>query len=234
LRLLERLGEGVWRVEPVPAGSADSILARCGSAPLPPYIHRDKGGTPGQDRDRDLSRYQTVYARRPGAVAAPTAGLHFTPELLAELSAAGFESAFVTLHVGVGTFAPIRVDDLADHSMHCERYECPPETADAVNQARRQGRPVLAVGTTSVRVLETCAGADGSVAAGSGSTRIFIYPPYRYRAVDAMITNFHLPGSTLLALVFAFAGRDYMLEAYREAVRSGYRFFSYGDAMLIR
>ena len=188
-----------------------------------------------QDRReaRDRERYQTVYARCPGAIAAPTAGLHFTPAVFEALDAAAIERVFVTLHVGAGTFAPIRCDDLADHEMHAEWYECPPATASAVNTARVEGRPVVAVGTTSVRVLESCAGQTGQVAAGSGWTRLFIHPPYRYRAVDKLLTNFHLPGSTLLAMVFALAGRENILAAYEDAIRHDYRFYSYGDAMLI-
>jgi len=233
LELIERVGEGTWRARPVPPGPAENILARHGLAPLPPYIHRDRSEETAEAVGEDLDRYQTIYARRSGAVAAPTAGLHFTPALMDRLDAAGMSTAFVTLHVGVGTFAPIRVADLAAHPMHSEYYECPPATADAVNAARRSGRPIVAVGTTSVRVLETCADEQGRVAAGDGWTNIFIYPPYRYRVVDRLITNFHLPGSTLLALVFALAGRDLMLRAYRHAIAQRYRFFSYGDAMLL-
>lgn len=236
LRMLQRLGEGTWRAAPVPAGQAGDILARYGSAPLPPYIHRGQAAenSPVENcRDRDLQRYQTVYARQPGAVAAPTAGLHFTSQLLERIGAAGMSTAFVTLHVGVGTFAPIRVDDLAEHPMHSEWYECPQATADVLNTAKREGRPVVAVGTTSVRVLETCANEQGCVTPGSGWTNIFIYPPYQYRVANALITNFHLPGSTLLALVFAFAGHAPVLRAYQQAIQARYRFFSYGDAMLI-
>jgi S-adenosylmethionine:tRNA ribosyltransferase-isomerase len=182
----------------------------------------------------DSERYQTIFARTPGAVAAPTAGLHFTDEVFAALRSAGIEHVFVTLHVGAGTFAPIRCEELAEHPMHSEHYELTPTAAEAINAARRAGRSIVAVGTTSVRVLETCAGEDGALTAGSGWTNIFIYPPYRLRAVDSMLTNFHLPGSTLLALVFALAGRDHILGAYEQAIREGYRFYSYGDAMLIR
>ena len=233
LRLLERIDAGVWRAEPVPGGQTVAILAECGRPPLPPYIAR-KGDVSPDQLAADVERYQTVYARNPGAVAAPTAGLHFTPELFGRLDAAGIERVSVTLHVGVGTFAPIRCDDLAQHPMHQEWYSCSAATAETINAARAEGRPVVAVGTTSVRVLETCADASGRVTAGEGWTRIFIYPPYRFKAIDAMVTNFHLPGSTLLAMVFAMAGRDNVLAAYNEAVRERYRFYSYGDAMLIR
>jgi len=232
LRLLERLDGGVWRGEPVPGGETMAILAEVGRPPLPPYIER-KGDISPEQVARDVERYQTVYAARPGAVAAPTAGLHFTPDLFARLDAKGMRRVMVTLHVGVGTFAPIRCANLADHAMHAEWYSCPTETAGAVNAARAEGRPIVAVGTTSVRVLETCADEAGRVKAGQGWTRLFIYPPYRFKAIDAMVTNFHLPGSTLLAMVFALAGRENVLEAYNEAIRERYRFYSYGDAMLI-
>jgi S-adenosylmethionine:tRNA ribosyltransferase-isomerase len=237
LRLIKRFGAGMWLAGPVPGGGAFEILAECGHPPLPPYIRRTRdeietaGGAPQEAQDRE--RYQTVYARRPGAVAAPTAGLHFTPEVFRALKEAGIARAFVTLHVGVGTFAPIRCDDLADHPMHEEWYDCPAATAKAVSAARAEGKPVIAVGTTSVRVLESCTDEAGSVSPGSGWTRLFIYPPYRFKAVDGMVTNFHLPGSTLLAMVFAFAGRETILNAYNEAIRKRYRFYSYGDAMLI-
>lgn len=247
LRLRERMDAGVWLVEPVPAGETLTILGECGRPPLPPYIKR--GGREEGERERqrdgergsaqenlasDLERYQTVYARVPGAVAAPTAGLHFTAGMFEALGRAGIATTFVTLHVGVGTFAPIRALNLADHPMHAEWFECPPAAAEAVNTARRQGRPIVAVGTTSVRVLETSADEAGRIHPGSGQTRIFIYPPYRFRAVDVLLTNFHLPESTLLALVFAFGGRDLVLLAYREAIRERYRFYSYGDAMMVR
>lgn len=237
LRLVKRIEAGTWLAEPVPGGPAVEILAECGHPPLPPYIRRCKPGSDAAGRDEregmDRERYQTVYARQPGAVAAPTAGLHFTPTVFDALKASGIETTFVTLHVGVGTFGPIRCDDLADHPMHAEWYDCPAATAVAVNEARAQGRAVIAVGTTSVRVLETCAGHDGPVVPASGWTRLFIHPPYDFRAVDGMVTNFHLPGSTLLAMLFAFAGQETMLRAYSEAIREKYRFYSYGDAMLI-
>ena len=185
------------------------------------------------DRDVDRRRYQTVYAAAPGAVAAPTAGLHFTPELLAALGARGVEQAFLTLHVGEGTFAPLRVDEVERHVMHEEVYELPQATAAAVAQARRRGGRIVAVGTTAARVLETCARDDRTVSAGAGRTRLFLYPGRPLRVVDALITNFHLPRSTLLMLVSAFAGREQVLALYREAIARGYRFYSFGDAMLI-
>jgi len=233
LRMVERVRGGVWTVEPVPAGEAYTILEACGHPPLPPYIRRPST-MPSEQERHDRQRYQTVYATRAGAVAAPTAGLHFTEAIFAHLRQAGVQIVDVTLHVGVGTFAPIRCENLADHAMHAEWYACPAVTAEAVNAARASGRPVVAVGTTSVRVLESCADAAGRLTPGNGWTRLFIYPPYRFKVVDAMITNFHLPGSTLLAMVAAFAGRENVLGAYDEAVKEGYRFYSYGDAMLIR
>ncbi len=204
----------------------DDYLERNGHLPLPPYIRRE-------DAPADAERYQTVYAREHGSSAAPTAGLHFTREILAGLEAAGVELRFVTLHVGLGTFLPVRAEEIEDHRMHREEYSIPAATADAVNAAKREGRPVVAVGTTSVRTLES-AWTDEGLPAASGSTNIFIYPGYRFKAVDMMFTNFHTPESTLLMLVSAFAGRERVLAAYEEAVRERYRFFSYGDAMLIR
>jgi S-adenosylmethionine:tRNA ribosyltransferase-isomerase len=182
---------------------------------------------------RDVGRYQTVYARREGAVAAPTAGLHFTPALLRKLQERGVETAMITLHVGPGTFQPVRATNIVEHRMHPERYNIPVEAAERINRARSEGRRIIAVGTTSVRTLETSAQADGNVRAGEGTSELFIYPGYRFRAVDGMITNFHLPKSTLLMLVAAFAGRESVLTAYRTAIEQRYRFYSYGDAMLI-
>lgn len=202
-------------------------LDRLGHVPLPPYIHRS-------DTDEDRERYQTVFADRPGAVAAPTAGLHFTAGLLREIAAAGVEIARVTLHVGIGTFKPVSAERIEEHRMDRERYEVSPEAAEAVRRARAEGRRVVAVGTTVVRTLESAAQAgEGEVRAGEGSTELFITPGFRFQVVDALLTNFHLPRSTLLMLVSAFAGRERVLAAYGEAVREGYRFYSYGDAMLV-
>jgi S-adenosylmethionine:tRNA ribosyltransferase-isomerase len=198
---------------------------------LPPYIARNPEA---QSSPEDRERYQTVFAREPGAVAAPTAGLHFGPELLTALEQHGHERAFVTLHVGPGTFAPLNVDDLREHPMHEERYQIPAETVEKVASARAQGRPVIAVGTTVVRTLESAFRELEGLRAGPGSTRLCIYPPYRFRVVDGLLTNFHLPRSTLLALVMAFAGSEEVRTAYRQAVQARYRFFSYGDAMLVR
>lgn len=201
-----------------------------GEVPLPPYVERAPTA-------EDRQRYQTVYADKPGAVAAPTAGLHFTPELLSALAKKGCETTFVTLHVGPGTFAPVRTERLEDHVMHAERYEVPPAAAERIATARREGRPILAVGTTVVRTLEAAAaslGGEGEIAPCAGETSIFIREGYRFRVVDQLMTNFHLPASTLLVLVSAFAGRELILESYAHAVAQGYRFFSYGDGMLIR
>ncbi|HMA11023.1 MAG TPA: tRNA preQ1(34) S-adenosylmethionine ribosyltransferase-isomerase QueA, partial [Steroidobacteraceae bacterium] len=196
-----------------------------GAVPLPPYIARDAGA-------EDRARYQSIFARAPGAVAAPTASLHFDAGLIARLDARGVRRAEVTLHVGAGTFQPLRVDDVRDHVMHAERYEVPQSLLDAVRDCRAAGGRVVAVGTTVTRALESAA-AGGELAAGRGDTRLFITPGYAFRVVDVLITNFHLPESTLLMLVSAFAGRDAVLAAYAHAVRERYRFFSYGDAMFI-
>jgi S-adenosylmethionine:tRNA ribosyltransferase-isomerase len=209
------------------ARGVSEALESVGQIPLPPYIQRAPGA-------EDKTRYQTVFAREPGAVAAPTAGLHFGQALISALEAAGHQRAFVTLHVGPGTFAPLNVDDLREHPMHEERYRVPEATALAIAQAKREGRPVVAVGTTVVRTLESAARATGQCEAGPGATRLCIYPPYTFRVVDGLVTNFHLPRSTLLALVMAFAGQEPTRHAYAQAVHNAYRFFSYGDAMLIR
>lgn len=222
-RVLDREGE-LLRVEFTGMPLLDFLDAH-GHVPLPPYIARD-------DAAEDRERYQTVYARVPGAVAAPTAGLHFDEPLLAELDRQGVRRAAVTLHVGAGTFQPVREDEILDHKMHSERVEVSESVCAAVEAARRRGGRVVAVGTTAVRSLEAAA-ADGTLKPLSGDTSLFIYPGYRFRVVDAMVTNFHLPESTLLMLVCAFAGRERVLEAYRHAVEQRYRFFSYGDAMFL-
>ncbi len=204
------------------------ILNSIGHMPLPPYIER-----PDEEADREL--YQTVYSQKPGAVAAPTAGLHFDEPLLERLRAKGIEMAFVTLHVGAGTFQPVRVESIEDHVMHSEYAEVPQEVVDAVLAAKARGNKVVAVGTTSVRSLESAAQAaqDALIAPFFGDTQIFIYPGYQYKVIDALVTNFHLPESTLIMLVSAFAGYKHTMNAYREAVKAEYRFFSYGDAMYI-
>jgi len=246
LRLERSLGAGFWEVA---VGEEAGDLLATGRMPLPPYIRReDPDETQESDRadelDRfDRERYQTVFARQPGAVAAPTAGLHFTEDLLEELRLGRVGIATITLHVGPGTFLPVRVDDLSQHRMHAERYHISPATAQAIAVTRASGGRVVAVGTTVVRALESAMrrglhepdepDESGRYLAGSGDTDLFVRPPFSFLLVDAMLTNFHLPESTLLMLVSAFAGRDSVLSAYREAVKHGYRFFSYGDAMFI-
>ena len=207
--------------------SLDQALEEIGHVPLPPYIDRN-------DNARDRIQYQTVYAEEKGAIAAPTAGLHMTDAMFDRLHRKGVETAFITLHVGYGTFVPVRVEDIRQHEMHAEWFSLDSSVADAVNRAKTRGSRVVAVGTTSVRTLEFCAAGNGQIAPQSGMCDLFIYPGYQFRALDAIITNFHLPQSTLLMLVSAFAGRERILNAYAEAVRERYRFFSYGDAMLIK
>ncbi|MBN2223722.1 MAG: tRNA preQ1(34) S-adenosylmethionine ribosyltransferase-isomerase QueA [Deltaproteobacteria bacterium] len=230
-------GSGAWRVSVrFPEGLFD-YLETWGMPPLPPYIKRTDGWDPAADRDR----YQTIYARDPGSVAAPTAGLHLTEEMTRRIREGGAHVAAVTLHVGIGTFLPIRTDLIEDHRMHAERYRIPPETARAIVGAKERGGRVIAVGTTTTRALEGAAAQQGNptgdaknrIEPGSGVTSLFITPGFRFAMVDALVTNFHLPRSTLLVLVSAFAGHRLIMDAYREAVRERYRFFSYGDAMLI-
>jgi len=228
-------GEALLDFGSLDAAAFDALLERIGEVPLPPYIERarERAGI-RYEKEEDRQRYQTVYARAAGSVAAPTAGLHFTPELLSALTAAGHECTSVTLHVGPGTFLPLRSESLDEHVMHAERYHVPEATAAAISAARAAGRPVLAVGTTVVRTLESATPAEATAPRpGWGETRLFIRPPYRFRAVDALLTNFHLPRSTLLMLVAAFIGRERLLDAYAAAICENYRFYSFGDAMLI-
>ncbi|MCD4825611.1 MAG: tRNA preQ1(34) S-adenosylmethionine ribosyltransferase-isomerase QueA [Phycisphaerae bacterium] len=238
LELLENCGQGRWIVSPQPAGEPAEILDKFGITPLPPYIRR--GGQNEKAAGEDHNRYQTVYADRPGAVAAPTAGLHFTEAIFDALAGAGISTTRVTLHVGLGTFLPVKHDDLAAHPMHSEWYDMPAAAAEAILAAKAQGRRVVAVGTTAMRVCESVARVcGGQVAPASGWTELFLYPPAEFSVIDAMLTNFHLPASTLLMLVAAFCqpggtdGIQTILDAYAEAIRHEYRFFSYGDAMLI-
>jgi S-adenosylmethionine:tRNA ribosyltransferase-isomerase len=221
---LIRGDSGEWLIEFSEA--PDSYIDKLGRMPLPPYIKREPD-------DEDGVSYQTVYAERPGAIAAPTAGLHFTPELLNEIERRGVRIAYVTLHVGIGTFMPVKTEIVEEHDMHPEFREIPPETADAVNSAKSGGGRVIAVGTTVLRTLESSVNESGEVVPCRGETGLFILPGYGFRAADALVTNFHLPRSTLLMLVSAFAGREFIFRAYREALRREYRFLSYGDAMLI-
>ena len=226
IEIVAHLPDGARRIRLVGPGGEDAVLARRGRVPLPPYIERDP-------TDLDTERYQTVYADPPGSVAAPTAGLHFTPELLAALEGRGAAVARLTLHVGPGTFRPVSAEDPATHHLDPEAYVVPQETADAIAAARANGGEVWAVGTTVTRTLESCAEEDGTVRAGAGWTSLFIRPGHTFRAVDHLVTNFHLPRSTLLMLVAAFAGTDLVLAAYREAIAQRYRFYSYGDAMVV-
>jgi len=225
-------GIGMWRVEFSCSRPLKDLLDEFGHTPVPPYVKRE--GTPEEEAE-DRERYQTIYARHVGSVAAPTAGLHFTPEIFAALDAKGVRRVAVTLHVGPGTFRPVKAENIEEHHMDFEAFTVPPETADAVNECKARGGRVFCVGSTTVRTLETVAAAseDGRVVAGSGASDIFIYPPYKFRVCDCMLTNFHLPQSTLLMMVSALAGRERMLCAYAMAVRANYMFFSYGDCMLI-
>ena len=205
-------------------GIFEEILERLGTMPLPPYI---------KTQLKDKNRYQTVYAKHEGSAAAPTAGLHFTPELLEKICGMGVEIAEVLLHVGLGTFRPVKEDIITDHKMHSEHYEISAEAANIINAAKREGRRVIAVGTTSVRTLESAADSNGYIKACKADTQIFIYPPYKFKCVDALVTNFHLPESTLIMLVAALTGREEVLSLYEQAVQERYRFFSFGDAMMI-
>ncbi len=220
--VVEDVGEyGVRTVRFLFDGVFEDILDRVGNMPLPPYIH---------EKLDDKTRYNTVYSKTDGSAAAPTAGLHFTPELMQKVRACGADFAEVLLHIGLGTFRPVKAEKVTDHEMHSEHYELSPEAAEKINAAKREGRRVIAVGTTAVRVLESTADENGRVTPCTGETKIFIYPPYRFKCVDALITNFHLPESTLIMLVSALVGREKTLEIYNTAVKERYRFFSFGDS----
>ena len=223
-KVLDVMEGGTRKVEFKYEGIFNEILDKIGLMPLPPYIHESL---------KDNDRYQTVYAKYEGSAAAPTAGLHFTPELFEKIKAKGIDVANVTLHVGIGTFRPVKVENVEEHHMHSEHFYIKQEDADKINNAKKNGKRVIAVGTTSCRVLETIADENGMVKATEGDTQIFIYPGYKYKCLDGLVTNFHLPESTLIMLVSALAGRDYIMKAYNEAVKEKYRFFSFGDAMLI-
>ena len=222
--VLDIMPGGTRKVEFKYEGIFNEILDQIGLMPLPPYIHESL---------KDKDRYQTVYAKYDGSAAAPTAGLHFTPELFEKIKEKGIEVANVTLHVGIGTFRPVKVENVEEHHMHSEHFYIKQEDVDKINTAKKNGKRVIAVGTTSCRVLETIADENGMVKATEGDTQIFIYPGYKYKCLDGLVTNFHLPESTLIMLVSALAGRDYIMKAYNEAVKERYRFFSFGDAMLI-
>ena len=223
-KVLDVMDGGTRKVEFKYKGIFNEILDQIGLMPLPPYIHEEL---------KDNDRYQTVYAKYDGSAAAPTAGLHFTPELFEKIREKGVEVANVTLHVGIGTFRPVKVENVEDHHMHSEHFYIKQEDVDKINTAKKNGKRVIAIGTTSCRVLETIADENGMVKATEGDTQIFIYPGYKYKCLDGLVTNFHLPESTLIMLVSALAGRDYIMKAYNEAVKERYRFFSFGDAMLI-
>ncbi len=222
--VLDVMEGGTRKVEFKYEGIFNEILDKIGLMPLPPYIHESL---------KDNDRYQTVYAKYEGSAAAPTAGLHFTPELFEKIKEKGVDVANVTLHVGIGTFRPVKVENVEEHHMHSEHFYIKQEDVDKINNAKRNGKRVIAVGTTSCRVLETIADEDGMVKPTEGDTQIFIYPGYKFKCLDGLVTNFHLPESTLIMLVSALAGRDYIMKAYNEAVKEKYRFFSFGDAMLI-
>ena len=222
--ILDIMPGGTRKVKFTYDGIFNEILDKIGLMPLPPYIHEEL---------KDKDRYQTVYAKYEGSAAAPTAGLHFTPELLKKIEEKGIEIANVTLHVGIGTFRPVKEEKVEDHEMHSEHFYIKQEDVDKINRAKENGKRVIAVGTTSCRVLETIADDNGRVKVTEGDTQIFIYPGYKFKCLDGLITNFHLPQSTLLMLVSALAGKDFILEAYNKAVKEKYRFFSFGDAMFI-
>lgn len=222
--ILEVMEGGTRKVKFIYKGIFNEILDQIGLMPLPPYIHEEL---------KEKDRYQTVYAKYQGSAAAPTAGLHFTNELLEKLQEKGVQIANVTLHVGIGTFRPVKVEKIEEHHMHTEHYYIKKEDADKINEAKKNGKRIISVGTTSCRVLESIADEKGFVKETEGDTSIFIYPGYKFKCIDALITNFHLPESTLLMLVSALAGKDYIMKAYKEAVENKYRFFSFGDAMLI-
>lgn len=223
--ILDTMPGGTRKVEFHYDGIFNEILDKIGLMPLPPYIHESL---------KEKERYQTVYAKYEGSAAAPTAGLHFTPELLEEIQKKGVEIANVTLHVGIGTFRPVKEEAVEEHEMHSEHFYIKQEDAEKINKAKKEGHRVIAVGTTSCRVLESIADENGYVEETEGDTQIFIYPGYKFKCLDALITNFHLPQSTLLMLVSALAGKDYIMESYNEAVKEKYRFFSFGDAMFIK
>ena len=230
IKRLEDAGE--WQVQLQYSGNLYEILNRVGNIPLPPYIERKE--QTDEQREFDKIRYQTVYAHKEGSVAAPTAGLHFTPEILQKLKDKGVDIAYVTLNVGLGTFRPVKCENILEHKMHSETFEISQAAAEKINKAKREGKNIVAVGTTSVRTLETAYQKFGCIKPCHDSSELFIYPTYEFKVVDKLITNFHLPKSTLLMLVSALAGKDFIFEAYHQAVENKYRFFSYGDCMLIK
>lgn len=233
VRPVKRLeDDGEWLVELIYEGDLFEILHKVGNIPLPPYIERKLKSD--ELKRFDMERYQTVYAKDEGSVAAPTAGLHFTQEILEKLKSKGVEIAYVTLNVGLGTFRPVKCENILDHKMHSETFEITQEAADKINSAKKQGKKLIAVGTTTVRTLETAYQKYGCIKACHDHSELFIYPPYEFKVIDKLITNFHLPKSTLLMLVSALAGKDFIFKAYEEAIKNEYRFFSYGDCMFIK
>lgn len=232
IRAIKRLeDDGEWLIEMLYEGDLYKILHTVGNIPLPPYIERKLQTS--EIQKLDVERYQTVYAKDEGSVAAPTAGLHFTKEILKKLEEKGVEIAYVTLNVGLGTFRPVKCERIEDHKMHSETFEISKETADIINRAKSSGKKLIAVGTTTVRTLETAYRQFGCIKECKSASKLFIYPPYEFKVIDGLITNFHLPKSTLLMLVSALAGKDFIFEAYKEAINEKYRFFSYGDCMFI-
>lgn len=231
VEVLEKLDDK-WKIKLLYEGNLYEILEKVGNLPLPPYIEREM--TTSALKNLDKTRYQTVYAQNSGSVAAPTAGLHFTDEIFNKLEAKGVQHCFVNLTVGLGTFKPVKCDNILEHKMDCEAFEIPEETAGVINKAKSQGKNIVAVGTTSVRTLETTMQKYGKILPVKDSSELFIYPGFEFKIVDKIITNFHLPKSTLLMLVSAFASKDYIFEAYKHAISEQYRFYSYGDCMLIK
>lgn len=223
--------DGKWLIELLYEGNIYDVLSRVGNVPLPPYIERKM--TPEELKKLDYERYQTVFAQKEGSVAAPTAGLHFTTDVLEALKAKGVEIGYVTLNVGLGTFRPVKCENILEHKMDSETFEIPAETADLINRAKSEGKKLIAVGTTSVRTLETAFQQFGEIKECKSASTLFIYPPYEFKVVDKLITNFHLPKSTLLMLVSALAGKDFIMNSYQEAISNKYRFYSYGDCMFI-
>lgn len=231
-KTLVKLDGGKWLVELGYKGNLDEILERVGNIPLPPYIERKLNNE--SLKKLDFKRYQTVFAKQSGSVAAPTAGLHFTKEILTKLKKKGVQICYVTLNVGLGTFKPIKCENILEHKMDSESFEISKKTAKTINDAKKSGKKIVAVGTTSVRTLETCYQKHGEIKACKDSSCLFIYPPYEFKVVDKLLTNFHLPKSTLIMLVSAFAEKDFTFEAYQKAIEQKYRFYSYGDCMLIQ
>ncbi len=231
VEVLENLNDGKWLVELIYEGDIYQELDKCGNIPLPPYIERSLSDE--QLKSLDYERYQTVYSKTPGSVAAPTAGLHFTKEVIEQLKKNDVQICNVTLNVGLGTFRPVQTENILDHKMDTESYEISQNTADIINNAKKQGKNIVAVGTTTVRTLESAYQKYGEIKPCKDSSQLFIYPGYKFNVIDKLLTNFHLPKSTLLMLVSAFAGRDYVFEAYGEAIEKNYRFYSYGDCMFI-